>query len=52
MNVQFLCNEPFLPGYFDRIYVVFKILITFFFYPVNPVDPVRVLKSVFIGESF
>ena len=45
MNVQFRCNEPFLPGYVDRIYVIFRILITFFFYPVNPVDPVRELRS-------
>ena len=47
MNVQFRCNEPFLPGYVDRIYVIFRILITFFFYPVNPVDPVRELRSIF-----
>jgi len=46
MNVQFRCSEPFLPGYFDRIYVIFRILITFFFYPVNPVDPVKVLRSI------
>ena len=31
---------------FDRIYMIFRIFITLFLYPVNPVDPVRVLKSV------
>jgi len=29
-----------LPGCFDRIYMIFRILIAFFFYLVNPVDPV------------
>jgi len=42
---QYLCGEPFLPGYFDRIYMIFRILIAFFSYPVNPVDPVNVLRS-------
>ena len=46
MNVQFRCGEPFLPGYFDRIYIIFRLLIAFFSYPVNPVDPVKVLRSV------
>ena len=42
ISIAALRSERLLPGYFGRIYVILRMLITFFFYPVNPV---RVLRS-------
>jgi len=38
-------QKPTIRSYFDRIDMIFRMLITSFHYPVNPVDPVRVLRS-------
>ena len=46
MNVQFRYCGAFVSGVLLQNLVDFRIVTTSSFYPVNPVDPVKVLRSV------
>ena len=48
MNVQFRYCGAFVSGVLLQNLVDFRIVTTSSFYPVNPVDPVKVLRSVLI----